>query len=95
MAEAERVPHPEITIGIPACVVVAKFHAKPFYARLARYTGPLTLAEAVKRGRIGPQYAEQLVYSWRHARRRQFAEILLPESFADLWCDGGSHDAVL
>ena len=71
--------HPEIAIGIPPIVVTARLPFKRKYADQCGYTGPLTLAEAVEKGRIPADRAEALVRTWERASNKQFAEMPPPK----------------
>ena len=71
--------HPEIAIGIPPIVVTARLPFKRKYADQCGYTGPLTLAEAVEKGRIPAERAQRLVDAWQRASNRQFGEMPPPK----------------
>lgn len=71
--------HPEIAIGIPPVVVTARAEFKRKCADRCGYTGPLTLAEAVEKGRIPAERAQRLVDTWERASNRQFAEMPAPK----------------
>lgn len=71
-------PHPEIEIGIPWRVVSARAEFKRKWAADCNYTGPLTLAEAVEKGRIPAERAQRLVDAWERASNRQFREMAPP-----------------
>lgn len=58
-------PHPEAQIGIPFIVITAKTAAaKEATAKRHGYTGPLTLLDAVRAGRVEPWDAISKIEYW-------------------------------